>query len=502
MKTTSKSSKHVIPKAGPRAKFCDKLESHKLDPLSTEISTGSASPFYTVLMNDSETTDITDEVCPSTSNSGSTIIFDNIVNVSQSDKEETTSHPNEAAPLNGKQDELNLNCKEKTHSRTNLVQLLSDTDLDVKAAIAVLTGVQDNKQKDTARNKLCSAIIKHELSDDENKKITNKRFEEIASQIQSAIPGEVQEAYYIPYKRYSTGKKVNAKGKLYDKYTNYLKHLRVSGLRQKRKRDSTDSDESAVNSAVNVNDDLLGKLEWLYCHKDPYEEVKEKWDATHEVRLAQLRRETGSVYDYIIKYGALQLTTGYKLLLADFKKLYPDYDTRMWSKWTEFARKASLLLSLEDNCHLNLFLKLGHLFSPVPVPLTNGKRWKPTTQEMIDGFILHVKVMNDLVPNVERIRSKAQHMKTKIQPLVIAVGPTVSLCKDFYVVIDKNYYRFDNIRTAVDVCFKCVHALHAEYSPQSEAIWYFLQLALYDLRTQWDKTIPQVSKQLKCLSEK
>lgn len=48
------------------------------------------------------------------------------------------------------------------------------------------------------------------------------------------------------YIKYSTGKKVNAKGKLYDKYTNYLKHLRVSGLRQKRKRDSTDSDESGM----------------------------------------------------------------------------------------------------------------------------------------------------------------------------------------------------------------------------------------------------------------
>lgn len=182
---------------------------------------------------------------------------------------------------------------------------------------------------------------------------------------------------------------------------------------------------------------------------------------------------------------------------------------------------------------------MGHLFTPVPVPLTNGKRWKPTSQEMIHSsykgklletvflrqtltkmfvyflfisfylmfvFVLlksySIQVMNDLVPNVEQIRSRAQHMKTKIQPLVIDVEPTVSLCKDFYVVIDKNYYRFDNIRTAVDVCFKCVHALHAEYSPQSEAIWYFLQLALYDLHTQWDKTIPQVSKQLKCLSEK
>lgn len=193
-------------------------------------------------------------------------------------------------------------------------------------------------------------------------------------------------------------KKVNANGKLYDKYTNYVKHLRKSGLRQKRKIKSTDFESDVI-----LNDDLMGKLEWLRNHKEPYEEVKEYWDAaTHEVRLAQLRREPGSVYDYIIEYNALQLTTGYKLLQADFKKLYPDYDTRMWSKWTEFARKVSLLLSLE-----------GYLSTPVPVPLINAKRWKPYTQKMIHGFILHVKVMNDLVPNIQRIRSRAQQLKIK-----------------------------------------------------------------------------------------
>lgn len=112
-----------------------------------------------------------------------------------------------------------------------------------------------------------------------------------------------------------------------------------------------------------------------------------------------------------------------------------------------------------------------------------------------------MQVINDLVPSIERIRNRAQHLKTKIQPLIVTVGLTLSQCKDFYVVIDKSYYRFDDIRTAVDICFKCVHALHAEYSPQSEAIWLFLQLALYNLHTEWDKTIPQVSKQLKYFDE-
>lgn len=63
-----------------------------------------------------------------------------------------------------------------------------------------------------------------------------------------------------------------------------------------------------------INDDLVGELEWLRTHKDPYEEVKEKWDATYDVRLAQLQQEGGNVNDYFMEYGALQLATGYKLV--------------------------------------------------------------------------------------------------------------------------------------------------------------------------------------------
>jgi len=38
-----------------------------------------------------------------------------------------------------------------------------------------------------------------------------------------------QETYYVPYKKLFN-KKLNAKGKLYDKYTNYLRTLRTHGL--------------------------------------------------------------------------------------------------------------------------------------------------------------------------------------------------------------------------------------------------------------------------------
>lgn len=86
-----------------------------------------------------------------------------------------------------------------------------------------------------------------------------------------------------------------------------------------------------------------------------------------------------------------------------------------------------------------------------------------------------------------------------MQPLIVAVGATVAECRDFYVVIDENYYHFMDCRTAVDVCFKVFHALHAHYPAQSQTIWYFLQHGLYQINTPWDIIIPQVSKQLRNL---
>lgn len=40
---------------------------------------------------------------------------------------------------------------------------------------------------------------------------------------------------------------------------------------------------------------------------------------------------------------------------------------------------------------------------------------------------------------------------------------------------------------AIDVTFKAFHALYANYPVESERIWLFLQKAIYNIETQWDK---------------
>lgn len=84
-------------------------------------------------------------------------------------------------------------------------------------------------------------------------RIHQERLKELAEQISQCIPGEIkvfffsncidksyccmldyflyffQETYYVPYKKL-LNKKSNAKGKLYDKYVNFLRSLRNNGL--------------------------------------------------------------------------------------------------------------------------------------------------------------------------------------------------------------------------------------------------------------------------------
>jgi hypothetical protein len=40
---------------------------------------------------------------------------------------------------------------------------------------------------------------------------------------------------------------------------------------------------------------------------------------------------------------------------------------------------------------------------------------------------------------------------------------------------------------AIDIAFKAFHSLHATYPAESEAMWLFLQKAIYKFNTKWDK---------------
>lgn len=90
------------------------------------------------------------------------------------------------------------------------------------------------------------------------------------------------------------------------------------------------------------------------------------------------------------------------------------------------------------------------------------------------------------MPAIERMRSKAGQLKRTLQPLVAVVSLTPQNITESYVAIDNILYKLDSPLRVVDVCFKCIHALHAQYPMQSERPWLVLQKIIYDISTPWD----------------
>lgn len=80
--------------------------------------------------------------------------------------------------------------------------------------------------------------------------------------------------------------------------------------------------------------------------------------------------------------------------------------------------------------------------------------------------------------------------KLPLQPFVFLASKskTITDIDAAYVVVDRVTYRVESVYKAVDVCFKCFHALHAVYPAESYAVWLFIQRVVYDFETEWDRS--------------
>lgn len=84
-------------------------------------------------------------------------------------------------------------------------------------------------------------------------------------------------------------------------------------------------------------------------------------------------------------------------------------------------------------------------------------------------------------------REKLKSFGLTLQPQIIIVGPTSKDIHQNFIVIDNILYEVESTLKAVDITFKSFHALHAIYPIESERIWLFLQQAVYNIQTPWDK---------------
>lgn len=77
---------------------------------------------------------------------------------------------------------------------------------------------------------LAKYIIDVEWYSSLNNKIETSRFLELRDMIKELFPTEDPDLYYVPYKNFKNGKKLSARGKLYDQYHELRRTLIQSGL--------------------------------------------------------------------------------------------------------------------------------------------------------------------------------------------------------------------------------------------------------------------------------
>lgn len=142
------------------------------------------------------------------------------------------------------------------------------------------------------------------------------------------------------------------------------------------------------------------------------------------------------------------------------------------------------------------FLLLPFLTSSVPLKDKKKTTWKPSKTEVRDGFITQIATSADLKPAIETRITKLHRFGKSMQPFIVFAGTSISEISECYVVAGDTYYRFDKLLTAVDVCFKIVHATGAKYQEESFVVWMVIQKAFYRLQTEHDKELTTVNSLL------
>lgn len=82
----------------------------------------------------------------------------------------------------------------------------------------------------------------------------------------------------------------------------------------------------------------------------------------------------------------------------------------------------------------------------------------------------------------ERMAKLQRFDKQGLQPFIAVIGPTLQDIKQIFVYLyDEHRYEVQDLLTAVDLVFKCVHSLHTPYAFEAQHIWQFIQRAIYEI---------------------
>lgn len=322
------------------------------------------------------------------------------------------------------------------------------------------------------RNTLSSAIVEHLM----NKNGGPISIDEMATYAQAIERIYQNENASIYLRRACNRSRVN--GKLFDRYS-YVK--RKNSLARGKAWDDFLDERTTYGQLREIKD---------------LEQARQLWTETLKVRREMTRKF--SPVKILDSFPFLKQPEGYKLLLEDFERECPDVKNIFQENWPLTATSickhvvdTNFLVGVTE-FNVDDFQTDIVTSSLIVLPLLfklskrNEKKWMPSRLDVCHNFVLYARDFREAVDALKRRQQQLEHYKRRINPVVVAIGPTISTIEMAYIVIQDTFYRFESLPEAVETCLKICAALGVTYLEEVSAPWYFVQRFVMKLELQSD----------------
>lgn len=116
------------------------------------------------------------------------------------------------------------------------------------------------------------------------------------------------------------------------------------------------------------------------------------------------------------------------------------------------------------------------------------KKVKISIEATRQSFIVHLTSLSQLSSYVSKLTDQHMQEKRKIQPFIIAIGPTVFLIETYFIFYFGTYYKTSSFLKALDTCFKLFFTLQLTYPIECELVWVFFQKYFFKINLKSDVT--------------
>ncbi|CAH0552629.1 unnamed protein product [Brassicogethes aeneus] len=334
----------------------------------------------------------------------------------------------------------------------------------------------------------------------------------ISQQIKKLFPDEVVEYYFAPQ-----GGKA-PKGKLLAKFYNQIRKLKTCGLVEAKllKRKHSKSPSEPLPEPEEDSENIKKRLKYAQ-EGERWEEIKTLWRSSQNYRKRMLLESNAeNVVDFLKEWPAYKNPMGYTLIEIDFKLTFPDAENNIFTKWVPFSDNVLDIFKskIKDKLCKQILEKylndveniseegknavILHTIHAALVPtskrvIKSGKKKtleKCTITDSQDSFMLTGHSITEIEEKLLRQKSR----QLPVQPLlVVLLEDTLFQPKQYLVYFDNVKYKFFSVISALNCCFQILHVFNLKYPIECQAVWLFIQKFLYNIKTEYDVVLPNVT---------